>query len=312
MAIRSALYYALAYYHASHEYAEQRKYGIQVAYLGRAYNYLAPITPKQIKNVSPDVGALFSSKQQVIGRALQQAQTDNNRIYHESVPASVPEIERKVMVKATAHVDPVLVGSEDPFLRLIPVAVSQALQQYQERQMAVVRSELDNIEDHNNLVKSSLCSMNLPGALLALDNPTGIPPQVTQRIAHFTQVVCRGSPTTETSLALSLSHTGYLCMTDYREESNVSRSFVWLSKASPRRIERFSIKQSPCWIRRKRRTTKRVPHSPASGLGMSRKVMRIDTKTVQLTRSRCCRGQNSIAHSHVEPTPRGCQVPNEH
>jgi hypothetical protein len=69
------------------------------------------------------------------------------------VPASIPDVECKVMVKPAAFADPCLTGSEDPFLRLIPVAVSHALQQYEERKLNCTRTELDNVDDHNNYVK---------------------------------------------------------------------------------------------------------------------------------------------------------------
>ncbi len=40
----------------------------------------------------------------------------------------------------------------------------------------VVRRELQTLEDHNEIAKATLSSLNLPGAIEALETPTGIPP----------------------------------------------------------------------------------------------------------------------------------------
>jgi programmed cell death 6-interacting protein len=76
-----------------------------------------------------------------------------------------------------------LPAEKDPFNRLIPFAIAEKLSVYQERKESLVREELRRIDEHNQLVIGSLASMNLPGAIQALES-TGstIPPALKDKM----------------------------------------------------------------------------------------------------------------------------------
>jgi hypothetical protein len=44
----------------------------------------------------------------------------------------------------------------------------------------LVRNESRVVEEQNEVARRSLASMSLPGAVLALENPGGLPPQIAQ------------------------------------------------------------------------------------------------------------------------------------
>jgi len=58
------------------------------------------------------------------------AANDNSKIYHERVPTELPPIEGKAMVKSIEFQDQFFSPDQDPFARLIPVAVTAALNSY--------------------------------------------------------------------------------------------------------------------------------------------------------------------------------------
>jgi hypothetical protein len=105
VAIRRAVYYAITYHFASIEHGEQRKFGVQLAYLGRAYSYLTAITPKQLKNVAPDVAALFDTKMRVCDRASRQC--DSLRVL--PLECCMPD---RVAVHCVGHCNDIRKGAE--------------------------------------------------------------------------------------------------------------------------------------------------------------------------------------------------------
>lgn len=64
-----------------------------------------------------------------ITKAFQQAEKENDTIYHDTVPSesNLPPIEKKSIVKPT----PLPIPEKDPFERLIPFAITQKLSIYQ-------------------------------------------------------------------------------------------------------------------------------------------------------------------------------------
>lgn len=46
----------------------------------------------------------------------------------------------------------------------------------------MIRSECRAAEEQNELAKKSLASMNLPGSILALEQPSGLPPALSQAL----------------------------------------------------------------------------------------------------------------------------------
>eukprot|EP01094_Clydonella_sp_ATCC50884_P028645 TRINITY_DN865_c0_g1_i2.p1 TRINITY_DN865_c0_g1~~TRINITY_DN865_c0_g1_i2.p1 ORF type:complete len:840 (-),score=251.45 TRINITY_DN865_c0_g1_i2:138-2582(-) len=183
--MRMAMFSAISDFHASEECRASRKFGHQVAYLSRAVQFLDSITSRQIKNSPPEFARAFQAEKEKISHMFGKAQGDNNSIYHENVPGSVPTAVKKEMVKATPFEVVVPPSSEDPFRELVSPAIRQAIERYNERKGEKVREELGKLEEANDIHTSSLQSMGLPGAIQSLDNPTGIPAEVEASIAKF-------------------------------------------------------------------------------------------------------------------------------
>lgn len=114
-----------------------------------------------------------------------KAQKDNNAIYHELVPRTVEASPKKEMVKCIPFEVPVLAPDDDWFRELVSPHIRQGIEQYEERKANVVREVLGRLEEANDIETSSLQSMNLPGSIQSLDNPTGLPAETEAQIAAF-------------------------------------------------------------------------------------------------------------------------------
>eukprot|EP01105_Mastigella_eilhardi_P021503 TRINITY_DN520_c0_g1_i1.p1 TRINITY_DN520_c0_g1~~TRINITY_DN520_c0_g1_i1.p1 ORF type:complete len:663 (-),score=163.95 TRINITY_DN520_c0_g1_i1:994-2937(-) len=148
------------------------KYGEGVARLALANTQIENCR-KLVRSV-PELRELVDQVGVRVTKAFLTAEKENDSIYHDTVPstAALSTLSGKPMV-APVVVDPIPV--EDPFSALVPFAVRQSLTLYQERRYGLVSNEIKNIKDHNEIVKSALAEMNLPGAVEALESPTGIP-----------------------------------------------------------------------------------------------------------------------------------------
>lgn len=183
---RIAHFRAMSFYLMSQHHKAACEYGVEIAYLQRAYGALAdPNLVKPLKSAHESIARSFQSTQALIGNALNMATKDNNKIYHETVPKQVPAFEPKGMVKALPFEGVPLPFEEDPFRALMPPAVKQALENYNEARDTLVRKENGTMEERDAIAKGSLSSMNLPGAILASQTPKGIPPDLQERVEKF-------------------------------------------------------------------------------------------------------------------------------
>ena len=130
--------------------------------------------------------AEFNNRINIVGSAHRIAANDNAKIYHERVPTELPPIEGKVMVKNVEFQDQIFSADQDPFGRLIPVAVTAALTSYNERKTQIVTLLLKKIEEANAAAKANLNSMGLPGSILALEGG-GLPKEILDRVRDFKQ-----------------------------------------------------------------------------------------------------------------------------
>ncbi|KAL1921126.1 uncharacterized protein VTP21DRAFT_10842 [Calcarisporiella thermophila] len=190
MQVKGLHFNAAAQYRKSCECISQNKYGEEIARLQLAESYVKKGLDYQ-RSLRESVVSDLKSLQEIISKNLQRAEKDNDIIYLEHVPSShtLPAIGRAEMVKPQlpAEVsDPLrFMNSEHSLLglplfqKLVPFAVHQAASVYCDRRDRVVKEELiKEAEDLNSLCHSTLQSLNLPGALQALEQPVGLPPSL--------------------------------------------------------------------------------------------------------------------------------------
>lgn len=181
---RSAMYAGLGNYHMG--LAIEGKYGEQLCYLRRAMQAVNdPNLLKQLKSMQGSLPQDFLEKQATIARVYQAAENDNSKVYYESVPKDLPGIQGKSMVQPIPFKH--LELDSDPLKALIPAAVMQFVQQFQERKQQIVAQMAKSVEDQNQIVKQALLSLGLPDSLQAIETPDGIPPGVFENISKFKQ-----------------------------------------------------------------------------------------------------------------------------
>jgi programmed cell death 6-interacting protein len=160
---KQAIYNGLAQYHQSKVCNEQKSIGEEIARLEYA---------KKLFTAGMERGSvgLCNAKDWLkkAERALTDARKDNDFIYHERIPE-----ERQLAAVAKAAVakpSPLSAKLGNPdapelFDLLVPVAVHQALAQYDVRKSELVNNEVDKLKEATNLANQLLSSMNLPAAL---------------------------------------------------------------------------------------------------------------------------------------------------
>lgn len=178
IALKCAMMNASGEYRYALVHSGNGEYGMQVARLAAAVMICEDAKKKHFRYVSGELQQAFSSLESVIVKAHEAAEKENDTIYHDTVPASssLPLIERKSMAKPLPLPEnAVLTREKDPFLKLIPFAITEKLSVYQEKKDTLVRNELKAIDENNQIALATLSSMNLPGAIEAMEVSPGIP-----------------------------------------------------------------------------------------------------------------------------------------
>jgi programmed cell death 6-interacting protein len=159
---------------------EAKNFGKQVALLRAATAGLSNAVKRMLNKRAPP--ALLSAFEHLCNEAnasRASAEHDNDVIYNDVVPDTLPAVEGKSMVKATPFAN--TVEFRDTFADLVPFAVRAAAVQYGEKRQAKLAPVMAAIDEHNDMLKGTLASLGLPGSLDALDNPRGLPPALAQR-----------------------------------------------------------------------------------------------------------------------------------
>lgn len=150
--------------------------------MGRAIARLRVAETKLAEAAHQATGTDFkvSNLQSTIASLITQFEKENSMIYMKVVPpaAGLPPISQHATVSADKPLpdftDKEYVG-EDPFDVIVPVAVRQGAQRYEERRDAFVREQVNAINESTNKCVQGLTEMGLPGSLQAVQNPSEIP-----------------------------------------------------------------------------------------------------------------------------------------
>jgi len=181
--LRKEYFLAAAHFRISIVYKEQIKYGLQVAHLSIANQVLdSPSTWENIEIVSRPFAEQFELIRSFLGKHHAEAKKDNDKIFYCPVPKEVDPLPKHALVKYRAPED---LGKleKDPFHKLVPYELQQVLLSYTSQRNAEINKLLRSVEEYNDIAKSSLSSMGLPGSILAFENPTSaFPEDIMQKI----------------------------------------------------------------------------------------------------------------------------------
>eukprot|EP01111_Echinosteliopsis_oligospora_P012082 TRINITY_DN4104_c0_g2_i1.p1 TRINITY_DN4104_c0_g2~~TRINITY_DN4104_c0_g2_i1.p1 ORF type:complete len:792 (-),score=268.84 TRINITY_DN4104_c0_g2_i1:83-2458(-) len=172
---------ASAQYRTALHAASSMKFGEQVARLLIADREMNEAKKRLTRNSPLDLKEIVDKLAATISAARTKAESDNDTAYHDTPPleGQLAKIEPKALVKPTPLPD---LNPYDPFSSLVPFQVKEAAGIYADMRNDLVRKEIANLEDHNEIAKATLSSLNLPGAIEAIDNPEGIPPALSTKM----------------------------------------------------------------------------------------------------------------------------------
>ena len=189
---------AAAQYRASRDCLDKQNYGEEVARLKDSLTCVNEAL-KESKWINKIVLGDLNGLKSRVSEDLKRAEKDNDIIYLMPVP---PKSELKTLDRAGMATPRVPQEVSDPsstlgeggtygqplFARLVPYAVHIAASIYEERKNRLVNiSIIDELESLTNQLKDLLQSLNLPGSLLALEKPLGLPPSLTAHAEEIRQ-----------------------------------------------------------------------------------------------------------------------------
>jgi len=171
------------YWQAKHAIT-QCAYGEEIAWLQKARSLLTASEGFQ-SNLTGDVAATKQILMNAINERLREATSDNDKIYFNPITkqADLPQLEPKIVVKATAFAAPAPDPSqEDPFSRLVPAQVHEQAAKFKADAAdfctGLRRQGLEDAE----AMKAALHAMNLPAALEAFSTAAGLPEELWSKI----------------------------------------------------------------------------------------------------------------------------------
>ncbi|KAL0481918.1 vacuolar protein sorting protein VPS31 [Acrasis kona] len=176
-------YNAVAQYYASVELHENDEIGKEITRLHRAVDLC-----NQAKNykISSQLKSSLSEFEQEVIKNLNIADKENNKIYHERIPAfeMMDAIEKKRLAKPT----PINNlqeenGVTDQYFNLFPIPVMEAKIKFTEQLNQKLQAAFRASREHRERIRAQLTNMGLPGSVLAADSQkSGFPKDVHDKI----------------------------------------------------------------------------------------------------------------------------------
>jgi len=178
---------AAAQYRAACDSLEKRRYGEEVARLKDSLDCVTQAL-KESRYINNAVLADLQTLKDRVSEDLKRAEKDNDVIYLMTVPskAELKTIDQVSMVSAKIPPevrDPISMLGEKGvlgqplFTKLVPYAVHIAKEAYEERRDRMInQSVIEELENLTVRLHDLLKSLNLPGALQAVEKPLGLPP----------------------------------------------------------------------------------------------------------------------------------------
>jgi programmed cell death 6-interacting protein len=189
---------AAAQFRQSRDCLEKRKYGEEVARLRDCIKCVDEGL-KESRWISKPVLSDLQGLKSRAASELKRAEKDNDVIYLLPVPpkSELKILERANMVSAKTPPEVAdgisLLGPKQAFgnplfEKLVPYAVHQAASIYADRRDRLVnQSIIDDLDVMTAKMRDTLQSLNLPGALQALEKPLGLPPSLISKAEELRQ-----------------------------------------------------------------------------------------------------------------------------
>ncbi|KAI9731745.1 MAG: pH-response regulator protein palA/rim20 [Cirrosporium novae-zelandiae] len=189
---------AAAQYRAALDCLDKRKYGEEVARLQDSLNCVNEAL-KEGRWINRMVLGDMNGLKRRVTEDLKRAEKDNDMIYLDPVP---PKSELKTLDRANMVIsktpkevsDGVSMLGEHKifgvplFAKLVPYSVHVAASIYVERKDRLINHTIiDELEAMTTRLRELLQSLNLPGALQALEKPLGVPPSITSKAEELRQ-----------------------------------------------------------------------------------------------------------------------------
>ena len=198
MAAKHHHFAAAAQYRASRDCLDKHRYGEEVA---RLRDSLVCVNEalKESRWINKIVLGDLQGLKNRVTEDLKRAEKDNDVIYLLPVP---PKSELRTLDRAGMATPRTPTEVSDPastlgekgtfgqplFAKLVPYAVHIAVSIYQERKDRLINTSIiDELESMTNELRDLLQSLNLPGALQALEKPLGLPPSLTSHAEEIRQ-----------------------------------------------------------------------------------------------------------------------------
>jgi programmed cell death 6-interacting protein len=178
-----AVYYnALSQFYAGVDLHEKDEIGKEIARLTRALEL-----SKDAKNykISASLREAIDEFEREVNKCLEIAVRDNNKVYHERIPAfdTLDPIEKKRPVKPTVIANLAdETNVSDAFFNLFPIPVMEAKVKYTEQVTVKLQNAFRGTREHREKLKQHLAQMGLPGSILAADQKQGFPKDVHDKI----------------------------------------------------------------------------------------------------------------------------------
>ncbi|XP_072227210.1 programmed cell death 6-interacting protein isoform X2 [Leuresthes tenuis] len=176
LAAKHCIMQANAELHQSILAKQKKRFGEEIARLQHAAELVKTVASRYDEYVS------VKDLTDKINRALTAAKKDNDFIYHDRVPEvkDLEQIGKAALVKATAITPPLSQKFSDLFEKMVPMAVQQSMNVYNQRKAETVNRLVGSMREATNLCNGVLASLNLPAALEDLSGDS-IPQSIAEK-----------------------------------------------------------------------------------------------------------------------------------
>lgn len=180
---KQAAFHGIAEYYQSLVSKEAKDFGDEIARLRHSKDLLGAAETKGGTTFS------FQDVQKKVVRGLQEAEKDNDFIYHSRIPeiSALPSIGKAAVAKTLPFTPPLSSQFKDLFEKVVPLAVHQAMTSFGNRKAEIVNMEIGRLREATQLLNSILVSLNLPAALEDLSG-TQLPKSVREKSAKMREM----------------------------------------------------------------------------------------------------------------------------
>lgn len=180
---RQAAFHGIAQYQQSLVSKEAKDFGEEIARLRHSKDLLTAAESRGSQTFA------FKDVQKIVLRALQDAEKDNNFIYHAKIPelTSLSSIGKAAVAKSTPPSRPLSSNFKDLFEKIVPLSVHLALMAFNNRKSEIVNMEISRLREATQLLNGVFASLNLPAAIEDVSGGSQVPQSVLEKAEKIRQ-----------------------------------------------------------------------------------------------------------------------------